>query len=935
MASTQTFRALYAFHADEDDELELQVGDLVDVGVIHQGEWGIGVLRRTQQEGSFPWSYVEPLKEATRPHRLQLVHLGRPSYCQHCGDFIWGGFGKNAYKCAHCFFICHKTCKFFAENNSALECSSVPNPSLGEQPQTINAWKVEDVLIWLHAARLFEFEAVFAQNSIDGSALQALNPARLQSLGVREPFHITMILACVSELVHGNSPMMEGDFARRCQVSQQQPPTDILARIDLLPYPVPALDKQVVEVVKGHRFKLKTFVNPVFCDACRKYLWGLLRQGLQCVECGYNVHKSCMDVVPQCQPQSLCIRKLDKLPPGAAAGMLGEPIESQLGRKEKAPKLVLQCIKAVEKHVTSPGLYREVPSADEIRQLRALLLSKTDVPVDKQAPLVVAGFLLQYFMELPVPIVPFELYDQVIQATQSATEPKQQAQALNKLISQLPSVHLSVLEVLLAHLGKVASKSDKNQMSPVALADVWGPILLRPQDQEIVKAVRDAPIQAKAMELFITHCSCGGIPKLPKAKKNAPPPVQPRRQTTIAADSEAESHYSNLAELQARSRAAQGNAPAVTSRRPPRPSVVSAAPSNPHAELASQPWFAGAMDRVQAEDVLSDSVDGTFLIRVSQTRPGFSLTVKFREIRHVVIVESGGKYGFSEPCTFDTLADLIKHFQTASLSCYNAELETTLAYPFKQAPKQTSQPDMGAVDEPALDEEVYISNVTSLKEKIDRAARQVGQAQRLAPYYSTRVKQLQRDLRAQEEILAMLREQKKLHESYHQDLVEHERQDVMANYNLLKERIVHAERDYQQLNRAVRAEQEKEEQVLGSHGGRRKGYPGSQNQVPDVATSPFYIGLVPRQDAERMLERKPDGTFLVRKSNRATDPYTLSLRYGNQTKHIQIKFDGQRFGLAEPLAFYSLDALCDYYKTEKLSNTIDTSLTTPIREQTA
>lgn len=67
------------------------------------------------------------------------------------------------------------------------------------------------------------------------------------------------------------------------------------------------------------------------------------------------------------------------------------------------------------------------------------------------------------------------------------------------------------------------------------------------------------------------------------------------------------------------------------------------------------PWFAGNMERPMAEDTLMDAPDGTFLVRVSQSRAGYSLTVKYLEIRHVVIVESNNKFGFSEPTTFDTL----------------------------------------------------------------------------------------------------------------------------------------------------------------------------------------------------------------------------------------------------------------------------------------
>jgi hypothetical protein len=37
------------------------------------------------------------------------------------------------------------------------------------------------------------------------------------------------------------------------------------------------------QIVKGHKLKMKTFVDPCWCDACKKLLWGLVRQGYQCI----------------------------------------------------------------------------------------------------------------------------------------------------------------------------------------------------------------------------------------------------------------------------------------------------------------------------------------------------------------------------------------------------------------------------------------------------------------------------------------------------------------------------------------------------------------------------------------------------------------------------------------------------------------------------
>lgn len=64
------------------------------------GEWGVGVSRRTQKEGLFPWSYVEKHTAQTQVHQFELIKLDQPTMCWHTKEFIWGGGAESeAYRC--------------------------------------------------------------------------------------------------------------------------------------------------------------------------------------------------------------------------------------------------------------------------------------------------------------------------------------------------------------------------------------------------------------------------------------------------------------------------------------------------------------------------------------------------------------------------------------------------------------------------------------------------------------------------------------------------------------------------------------------------------------------------------------------------------------------------------------------------------------------
>lgn len=47
-----------------------------------------------------------------------------------------------------------------------------------------------------------------------------------------------------------------------------------------------------------HTFMIHSYKLPTVCKLCKKLLRGIFKQGYQCKDCKYNVHKRCMDKVP-------------------------------------------------------------------------------------------------------------------------------------------------------------------------------------------------------------------------------------------------------------------------------------------------------------------------------------------------------------------------------------------------------------------------------------------------------------------------------------------------------------------------------------------------------------------------------------------------------------------------------------------------------------
>ncbi|XP_021344854.1 tyrosine-protein kinase ABL1-like, partial [Mizuhopecten yessoensis] len=106
-------------------------------------------------------------------------------------------------------------------------------------------------------------------------------------------------------------------------------------------------------------------------------------------------------------------------------------------------------------------------------------------------------------------------------------------------------------------------------------------------------------------------------------------------------------------------------------------------------------WYHGQISRNASEYLLSSGINGSFLVRESESSPGQrSISVRFegRVYHYRISEDSDGKVFVTQEHRFNTLAELVHHH-----SIHSDGLVTTLLYP---APKRTKPTVFGLSPEP-------------------------------------------------------------------------------------------------------------------------------------------------------------------------------------------------------------------------------------------
>ncbi|KAM9781524.1 rho GTPase-activating protein 26-like isoform 3-T4 [Syngnathus typhle] len=166
-------------------------------------------------------------------------------------------------------------------------------------------------------------------------------------------------------------------------------------------------------------------------------------------------------------------------------------------------------IYAVEtRSIDEQGLYRIVGVSSRVQKLLSLAMDpKTCADVELENPeweiKTITSAIKHYLRVLPAPLMTYQYQRSFIKAAK-LDNPEARVTEIHSLVHRLPEKNRQMLEMLMKHLSNVASHHQQNLMTVANLGVVFGPTLLRPQE-ETVAAIMDIKFQNIVVEILIEH----------------------------------------------------------------------------------------------------------------------------------------------------------------------------------------------------------------------------------------------------------------------------------------------------------------------------------------------------------------------------------------------------------------------------------------------
>uniref|UniRef100_A0A3Q1EZ94 Rho GTPase activating protein 42a n=1 Tax=Acanthochromis polyacanthus TaxID=80966 RepID=A0A3Q1EZ94_9TELE len=167
---------------------------------------------------------------------------------------------------------------------------------------------------------------------------------------------------------------------------------------------------------------------------------------------------------------------------------------------------VKKCIELVEtRGITTLGLYRIGGVNSKVQRLMTTSTAPSDMQLDADAwdNKTITSGLKNYFRCLAEPVLTYRLHKEFIKAAKYDDQ-KHRVRAIHALVHKLPEKNRTMLDLLTNHLLKVSSHSDQNLMTVSNLGMIFGPTLMRSQE-ETVAAMMNIKFQNIVVEIIIEN----------------------------------------------------------------------------------------------------------------------------------------------------------------------------------------------------------------------------------------------------------------------------------------------------------------------------------------------------------------------------------------------------------------------------------------------
>ncbi|KAF1952311.1 RhoGAP-domain-containing protein [Byssothecium circinans] len=173
--------------------------------------------------------------------------------------------------------------------------------------------------------------------------------------------------------------------------------------------------------------------------------------------------------------------------------------------KRMIPAIISRCIQEVEtRGMDVEGIYRKSGGNSQVNQVKGGFAEDdefdiSDPDLDIHA---VTSALKAYLRRLPGPLIPYEIYDEFIAAGAHETT-SAKAKGLHAALQNIPKAHYDCLQFLVFHLSRVIQHSKENLMTPLNIAVVFAPTIMRPLD--VQRELTDMAIQRDAVQALLEN----------------------------------------------------------------------------------------------------------------------------------------------------------------------------------------------------------------------------------------------------------------------------------------------------------------------------------------------------------------------------------------------------------------------------------------------